>query len=373
MRIGYDAKRLFFNTSGLGNYSRSLVEAMSNYYPEDQYVLFTPKAGNPCAFPLKEEMEVLGPEGFFDRCFPTLWRSMGMGRSIRRHGIGLFHGLSNELPADIRRSGARSVVTLHDIIFVHHPELYKPADRRIYTQKYRSSCLNADRVIAISRQTKDDLVNLWHIPEEKIDVVYQGCNPVFYNTASEESRAVVRAKYRLPERYLLSVGTIEERKNLMLTVEALVRGAIDIDLVVCGRATPYTDRIREYAARHGITERIHFLHGVTLDELPPLYQQAEALVYASFYEGFGIPILEAFESRIPVITSEGGVFPETGGDAARYVDPYDSASMVGALRAVLGEAALRKEMIEKGVRYARNFRQEVVVRNIRNVYDKLSK
>lgn len=371
MRIGYDAKRLFFNGSGLGNYSRSLVEAMTDYYPEDRYVLFTPKAGNPCGFPLKADTEVVAPKGFVDRKLPSLWRSMRMGRSIREQGIDLFHGLSNELPADIRRSGARSVVTMHDIIFVHMPELYTPADRRLYTRKYRGSCLAADRIIAISRQTKDDLVNLWHLPEEKIDIVYQGCNPVFHAPAEAEMEAAVRAKYGLPARYLLSVGTIEERKNLMLTVRAMVRSGIDIDLVACGRATPYAEKIRAYVERHGISARVHFLHGVTLDELPILYRQAEALVYASFYEGFGIPILEAFESRIPVITTRGGVFPETGGGAALYVDPRDVDEMAEALREVLEKSTLRAEMIEKGARHALDFRQEAVVRNVRAVYEKI--
>lgn len=371
MKIGYDAKRLFFNRSGLGNYSRSLVEQMGKYYPADDYVLFTPKPGNPCGFRVPEGMEVVGPDGFFSRKLSSLWRSYRMGGAIRRQGIDLFHGLSNELPADIRRSGARSVVTLHDIIFVHMPELYKPADRRIYTQKYKSSCFNADRVIAISRQTKNDLVDTWQVPEEKIDVVYQGCSPVFYEPVSEECKETVRAKYNLPERYILSVGSIEERKNLMLTVEAMVRGKIDIDLVACGRATPYTDRIKAFAAKHGILDRLHFFHHVTFTELPAFYQMAELLVYASFYEGFGIPILEGFESHIPVITSQGGVFPETGGDAAWYVDPWEVESMAEALRKILGDPGLRSAMIAKGDAYALNFRDEVVSRNIRAVYDKL--
>ncbi|MDR0953964.1 MAG: glycosyltransferase family 4 protein [Rikenellaceae bacterium] len=371
MKIGYDAKRLFFNPSGLGNYSRSLVWMMSRYYPEDSYTLFTPEAGDPCRFDPPEEMEVVLPDGLLGRSFPSFWRSYRMGSSIRRRGIDLFHGLSNELPADIRRSGARSVVTLHDIIFVRMPELYKAADRRLYTLKYRSSCFNADRVIAISNQTKADLINAWQVPEEKIEVVYQGCNPIFYRTASEVAKLAVRQKYRLPERYLLSVGTIEERKNLMLTIEAMVCGAIDIDLVVCGHPTPYLNTIKVYAQKHGILHRLHFFHEVTLEELPAIYQMAELLVYASFYEGFGIPILEGFESGIPVITSRGGVFSETGGDAARYVDPYRVESMIGALREITDSADLRQQMILRGKAYALRFRDDVVAANIEAVYNKL--
>jgi glycosyltransferase involved in cell wall biosynthesis len=370
MKIGYDAKRFFFNRSGLGNYSRSLIEQRAEYYPNDDYTLFTPKPGNPCGFRIPAGMEVVGPEGFFDRRFSSLWRSLRMGQTIRSRGIELFHGLSNELPSDIRRSGVRSIVTLHDIIFVHLPELYKPLDRRLYTRKYRSSCLNADQVIAISLQTRDDLVNLWHIPQEKIDVVYQGCNPIFYETVSAERRASVREKYRLPRRYILSVGTIERRKNLMLTVEAMVRGGLDIDLVACGRATPYADEIRAFARQHGIAERLHFFHDVPFGDLPAFYQMAEGLVYASFYEGFGIPILEGFESRIPVITSRGGVFPETGGDAARYVDPHDPGSMLEALENILNDSRLREEMIRRGSAWALNFRSEKVAANIEAVYNK---
>ena len=371
MKIGYDAKRLFFNTSGLGNYSRSLAGQMTARYPDDEYTLFTPKLGNPCGFRVPEGVAVVGPDGFLSRKLPSLWRSYRMGGSIRRRGIELFHGLSNELPADIRRSGARSVVTLHDIIFVHLPELYKAADRRLYTQKYKSSCFNADRVIAISLRTKDDLVNLWNVPEEKIDVVYQGCNPVYYEPVPEEAKAAVRAKYGLPERYILSVGTIEERKNLFLTVEAMALGKIDVDLVACGRPTPYLDKIRAFARKSGIEHRLHFFHDVTFAELPAFYQMAELLVYTSLYEGFGIPILEAFESGIPVVTSRGGVFPETGGDAAWYVDPHSAESMADALRTILGDADTRAGMVRRGAAYALNFRDETVARNIRAVYDKL--
>lgn len=371
MRIGYDAKRLFFNGSGLGNYSRSLVQLMGKYYPEDEQVLFTPKPGNPCEFPVSPRMEIVCPERFPASKFSSLWRSYRMSGSIRNQKIDLFHGLSNELPADIRRSGARSVVTLHDIIFVRMPELYKPLDRRIYTQKYRSSCFNADRVIAISQQTKNDLINTWGVPEDKIDVVYQGCNPVFYETVSGEKKATVRKKYNLPERYILSVGTIEERKNLLLTVEAMAHGKIDIDLVACGRPTPYSDMVKGAARKFGISDRVHFFHNVPLADLPAFYQMAELLVYASFYEGFGIPILEAFESGIPVVTSQGGVFPETGGDAAWYVDPYQTESMVEALRKILGDTDTRAGMIERGNAYAQRFRDEVIARNIRDVYDKL--
>ena len=370
MIIGFDAKRLFFNGSGLGNYSRDTVTILSRHMPDDKLVLFSPRPGNRYGFVLPPNAETYCPTGLSAR-FPSLWRSYAMARDIRRNRIDIYHGLSNELPADIRRSGARSVVTIHDLIFVRMPELYKPIDRLLYTRKYRRSCQNADRIIAISLQTRDDLVNVWGIDPAKIDVVYQGCSPIFYAAADAEHKAAVRTRYRLPERYILSVGTIEPRKNLMLTVKAMAMGNLNIDLVACGRRTPYADQIEQYAREKGIAHRVHLLSEVKFTDLPAIYQMSQVMVYASFYEGFGLPILEGLNSGIPVITSQGGVFPETGGDAALYVDPYNAEAMLDALQRTLGDTALRETMIRKGYQYAQHFREAQIAQNLLGVYQKL--
>lgn len=370
MRIGFDAKRAFFNRSGLGVYSRSTVSLLARYAPGNEYVLFSPKHGNSAGFDVPASAEIIYPQGIASKV-PSLWRSFGMAGSIRRSGVEIYHGLSHELPSDIRRAGVATLITMHDIIFVHHPELYKPADRYLYTRKYKRSCRAADRIIAISKQTKDDLVNIWNIAPEKIDIVYQGCDPVFAVEAPEEKRVEVRGRYSLPEKYILSVGTIEERKNLMLTVRAMAEGKLDVDLVACGRRTPYADSIMEYAAAKGIAGRVHMHHNVVFGDLPAIYQMADLLVYASLFEGFGIPILEAMNSRIPVITTAGGVFTETGGDACCYVDPFSVDAMTDALRTVLDNAALRKEMVEKGLLHAANFTEPLIAQNLVKVYSSL--
>ncbi len=371
MKIGFDAKRIFFNRSGLGNYSRGTVDALAAYYPDNEYVLFSPKPGNPAGYRVPDGIGTVYPRSGWNRRLSSLWRSYNMAGSLRRAEVELYHGLSNELPMDIRRSGARSVLTMHDIIFVRFPELYKPLDRWLYTRKYRSSCFRADRIIAISRQTMDDLVNVWQVPEAKIDVVYQGCDPMFCAAADEEKKRSVRERYALPEHYILSVGTIEERKNLLLTVRAMAEGGVEGELVACGRATPYADEIKRYAERHGIARRLHFIHNLRFEDLPAVYQMADVMVYASLYEGFGIPILEGLNSGVPVITSEGGVFPETGGDACYYVDPRSPEGMVVALRETLGNTALREAMIRKGREYALRFREEEVAKNLMAVYRKV--
>lgn len=370
MKIGFDAKRLFFNGSGLGNYSRSTVGLLMKYAPENKYALFTPKEGNRHGFVVPDGAGVVTPQGI-RTLSGSLWRSYGMSKALRVSGVDIYHGLSNELPADIGRSGVRSVVTMHDIIFVHHPELYKPADRWLYTKKYSRSCRNADLVIAISRLTAEDLINYWNVPREKIRVVYQGCDPAFEKAATERQKREAAARFALPERYILSVGTIEERKNLMLTVRAMAEGKLDIDLVACGRHTRYADRVMEYAATHGLGSRVKLLHSVPFEFLPAIYQMASAFVYPSFYEGFGIPILEAMNSRVPVITTRGGVFGETGGNACIYVDPCSAEEMVDALRTVLEDEQAAARMSELGAAHSKNFRENVIAQNLVAVYREL--
>lgn len=371
MRVGFDAKRLFSNLSGLGNYSRSTVELLHKYFPQDKHVLFTPASGNKANFIVPKEVDVVTPTALISSLVPSLWRSFFMASDIRAEKIDIFHGLSNELPNDIRHSGAKSIVTVHDLIFLRYPNLYSKIDKLIYEHKYHTSCKNADMIIAISQQTKEDIINYWNIAEERIEVVYQGCNPVYYNKASESKKEAVKQKYNLPDNYIVSVGTIEERKNLMLTLSAMVEGKIDLPLVACGKYTPYRDKLWEYAVRHGIEKRVHFHHDVALEDLPAIYQMADVAVYVSLFEGFGIPILEALNSGTPMITSKGGVFPETGGDACLYVGQYDLEEMIHALKTALYDSQRRQDMIDRGYMYALNFRDEKVATNLHKVYEKI--
>lgn len=371
MKIGFDAKRLFSNLSGLGNYSRSTVELLHQYFPEDSYTLFAPTNDNRAGFTIPEGIDLVTPTALISSTLPSLWRSFFMASDIRAERIDIFHGLSNELPNDIRHSGAKSVVSVHDLIYMRYPNLYSKIDKAIYEYKYRTSCENADMIIAISNQTKEDLISYWNIPEEQIDVVYQGCNPIYYEKASAEKLEEVKRRYHLPDNYILSVGTLEERKNLMLTLNAMVEGNIDMPLVACGKRTPYTDKLWEYAIENGIEKRVFFHHDVIFEDLPAIYQMADVAVYVSLFEGFGIPILESLNSGTPMITAKGGVFPETGGDACLYVGQYDLEDMITSIRSVLDNSDIRSSMIAKGHKYALNFRDDKVATNLHRVYEKM--
>lgn len=375
MRIGFDGKRAVQNFTGLGNYSRYVIDILYRFSPENEYVLYAPHRRSSRVFdellhrcPL---LKTIYPEGMW-RHFKSLWRTWGMTSRLDKEGIDLFHGLSNELPLTIRKARhTRSVVTIHDLIFLRYPEYYHWIDRKIYTYKFRKACESADLVIAISECTKRDLISYFHIPEEKIKVVYQGCDVSFTRPATEEKKQEVREKYSLPEHYILNVGSIEERKNVLLAVKALLHLPEEMHLVILGRRTSYTDQINTFIHAHHLEDRVKILNGIPFADLPAIYQQAEVFVYPSRFEGFGIPIIEAIYSGVPVVAATGSCLEEAGGPSSIYVHPDDVEGMADALKQASGNQAVRARMIEEGKKYVRRFSEEEQARQLMGIYSGL--
>jgi glycosyltransferase involved in cell wall biosynthesis len=372
MRIGFDAKRAFFNFSGLGNYSRNTIAYLGSKYPENEYHLYIPK--RKLRFPNGEmsKYSLEYPQSWTGRKLSSFWRSYWLGKRLEKDRIELYHGLSNEIPFDLPRPKVRSVVTIHDLIFMRYPEWYRPIDRKIYVKKAKHACQEADRIIAISNQTSSDIQEYTGTSPDRIDVVHQGCDPVFYSPVSEDGKKQLKQKYSLPSDYILYVGTIEPRKNLLKIVQALHSGSLDIPLIIIGRATPYIETVREFIGEHGM-KNIRFLKDVPNEDLPGLYQMAQIFVYPSRFEGFGIPILEALASRTPVITSAGGVFPEAGGSSSAYIDPDNPEELVESIRKILDDSTLQDLMREQGFQHAMRFTEDIIAGNIMDVYKKALK
>jgi glycosyltransferase involved in cell wall biosynthesis len=367
MHIGFDAKRAFTNTTGLGNYSRTAINGLCRLYPEHTYTLYTPSTGRDPLYLPPGNAGVVKPSTAWAKALSSFWRSYGIRKQLLEDRVDLYHGLSNELPFALDRSGIKSVVTIHDLIFLRHPELYPRIDRRIYLRKTLNAVKSADRIIAISRQTRNDLVELLEADEQKIRIIYQGCNPWFYAPVDAAERDRIRRKYALPEQYLLYVGTIEERKNLLTIIRALHEHQIDIPLVAVGGKTPYFEKISSYMTEQQV-KNIHFHHHIDNADLPGIYQQSEAFIYPSSYEGFGIPVLEALNSGVPVITSKGGCLEETAGEGGMLVEPGDVDALAAAIQNVLSDSALRKDMVTKGKAHAQQFREEHTIPGLMNVY-----
>jgi glycosyltransferase involved in cell wall biosynthesis len=338
MIIGYDGKRAYQNKTGLGNYIRSLLPVLAEYYPDEKYVLFAPEQTSLFDVTAIPQADAVFPSGDFYKTLPAVWRRYGMVKAIRDYGVDIYHGVSNELPNGIGRSGAKTVVTVHDIIFERFPETYHFDERYVHRWKIKYACRVADAVIAISEQTKNDLVELYKVPAEKISVVYQSCNPIFQRLVSNEEKLDIKKQYDLPDKYFLFVSSIAPRKNLIAVCKALValKDQMQIPLVVIGNGKKEKEEAKIFMEANGVAQLLILLNEkpeskesrfTTAADFPAIYQQALALVYPSIFEGFGAPLLEALWSGLPVISSNASCLPEVGGDAALYFEPHDISTL----------------------------------------------
>lgn len=373
--IGYDAKRIVRNATGLGSYGRTLINDLATIVPADtRLVLYAPDRGRDdlrSQIIRRQNVELACPEHARSALAKAWWRSRGIVERLKADGVSLFHGLSGELPTGIAKSGIPAVATVHDLIFMRHPEFYNPIDVMIYKWKFRRLCREAGRIIAISECTKLDIMELGGFPESRIDVIYQSCGTRFKALVSDELRQAAAARYHLPPRYVLSVGTIEMRKNALLALKALPMLPDDVHLVLVGRSTPYTAVVRKYAASHALEPRLHIIEGVPNDTLPAIYQQAESFVYPSRYEGFGIPIIEAIQSGLPVVAAKGSCLEEAGGPDNLYVDADRPEELAAAVRQTLRGAEFRDARIARSREYVRRFENTGTARQVLAVYDKM--
>ncbi len=382
MNIGFDAKRAFHNRTGLGHYSRNLLLALATYYTDHEYYLFNPRQSG--LFQLKADNlhEVL-PNSFFNRIFHSAWRSSWVKKDLQKLKIELYHGLSHEIPRSLHLTGIKSVVTIHDLIFERYPEQYSKVDVAIYRNKFRHACSYADRVIAISEQTKKDIIEFYKTREQKISVCYQSCHPAFGERVSEEKKKEIRTRYNLPDQFFLYVGSVIERKNLLNICKALflLRSEVDVPLVVIGDGGRYKQQVKDYVKKNVLEEKILFLSEQPMAkssasfqsgmDFPAIYQSALAMIYPSFYEGFGIPVLEALWSRLPVITSNLSCLPEAGGEAAYYVDPGSEQEIAAGMKKIYSDPALAASMKDKGWQQAQKFTAQSSAAAVMNVYQTL--
>ena len=363
MKIGFDAKRAFHNNTGLGNYSRFVIEALLKYFPENEYFAYSPKLGI--------RNWGLGIRSVVPKN-KILWRSLFIKNDLQRDSIQIYHGLSNELPFGKMPSGIKTVVTIHDLIFERYPKLYPFFDTLIYKIKFRRACKKADAVVAVSEQTKRDIINFYGINPEKIHVIYQDCDVAFQEKISEEQIKNIKEKYQIKKKYILSVGTIIERKNQASLVAAFYKlNLSNYELVLVGGHSEYQNEIEKYIKENNI-KNVKILNKVPFQDLPAIYQGSELFVYPSFFEGFGIPIIEALHSGIPVVAATGSCLEEAGGEGALYANSLDVNDLADKILRVLVDKDLRKQLIEAGRKHVKQFSAERIAGKFNELYQKLT-
>jgi len=373
MNIGFDAKRFFLNQTGLGNYSRDLVNGILEKEEDNNYFLYTPEGEIDMRTKFlkgRDEVKIIYPKGIFKR-FKSYWRSVRLEKELVKNKIDVFHGLSHEIPKKRKGSKIKYVVTVHDLIFIRYPKNYSRIDRKIYLKKVKYACENADKIIAISLQTKRDIIEYLKIPSEKIEVIYQTCAKSFMLKVNYQYIDVVQKKYNLPENFILYVGTVETRKNLGLLVDALGKTYTKLPLIVVGKKTKYLDEVWQKVEENGLQKQVAFLENVSFLDLPSIYQMANLFVYPSRFEGFGIPVLEALYSRTPVIAATGSCLKEAGGEHSIYINPDDSDELAEKIDLVIESPELQLKMKEKGYEYALNFSSEKQAEEVLKVYRSL--
>lgn len=376
MNIGFDAKRAFHNHTGLGNYARQIINDLHETAPENKYFLYTPsfdKNTNPL-FRLTRDFpntKITTPEGLLGKLSASIWRS-NLGRYGKKHQLDIFHGLSNELPSGFKNSFTKKIVTIHDVIFARHPEWYSKVDAKIYHSKTKAACKTADKIIAISERTKQDLIELYQAPAEKIKVIYQSCHRRFLDNENIPFRNEIIQKYKLERPFILFVGTLNKRKNSDALLEAYSKIAkkTDHDLIMIGSG-PLKESLEASILDMNLMERVRIYSNFPSTDLPPMYQLATYSVAPSSYEGFGIPIIESLSSKTPVLYTKGHCFEETAGKGGIEIESLHCENFSEQLLFWIENKKELKSYAEKGLEHVQQFSSTAATSKLLNCYQQL--
>jgi len=364
MRIGVDARLVHYQQAGIAQYTLRLLQGLAQIGGEDEFLVLQHH---------KDREPYIAHERF-TRCpgfTPSHHRleSYLLAAELIPLGLDVFHSPDFIPP---RKTRYKCVITVHDLNFLVYPHFLTSDAARYYGQ-IDQAVRRADRIIAVSESTRRDIVRLIGAPENKITVIYEGANPIFRPLDNkDEIRKSLQRKHGISGDFILFVSTIEPRKNIPTLVRAfrqlLDDYHIDVSLVLAGRKGWKFDEVFATIEELGVQDRVFCLGRVPTVDLVWLYNTARAFAFPSFYEGFGLPPLEAMACGTPVVVSNVSSLPEVVGDAALKVDPEEVDELTVALWRLVSDEALRTDLIEKGLRRASTFSYEKMARETLAVY-----
>lgn len=355
-RIGIDISRIATATrTGTEHYTYELLAALALRDRSTRYTLY-------CNQP-PTMLPPLGPNFTLRRMpFPRLWTHLRLSTELVVRPPAVLFVPAHVLPlgTPLRRT-MRTVVTIHDLGYLRYPEAHTPAHRLYLRISTLWSARVATRIIAVSTATRDDLVRFAGVRSDKITVIHHGLAPRFRPVADPTAITAAQARYGITDTYFLYVGTLQPRKNLLRLIEAFAQldenalQSTRTELVIAGKKGWLTEAIERRATELGVAERVRFVGYVADADLPALLSGALGFVLPSLYEGFGMPVLEAMACGAPVLTSTISSLPEVAGNAALLVDPEDTAAIMGGLRRLTTEPALRAQLRARGLARAAEF------------------
>lgn len=372
MRIGIDYTPAIRQKAGIGRYTRELVRALANQDPDNPYILFcaTGRGGATEAQPPAPNFAVK-PSGLSDRTLLILWHRLRLPPAVEwwTGPLDLFHSPDFTLPPLHR---ARGLVTVHDLAFLRVPECAEPRLKAYLSSVVPRSLRRARHILADSECTRQDLAALLDVDLDMVTVVPAGVNVRFRPDVPDAEKASVRRRYRLERPYILSVGTVEPRKNHVTLIAAYARlrraTGLPHELVIAGARGWLYEPIYAAPAAHGLADHVRFLGLVDDGDLPALYAAADAFAFPSLYEGFGLPPLEAMACGVPVVVANNSSLPEVVGDAALLVDAQDEAGLATTLERVLSDGDLRFTLRARGIQQAAIYTWERAAAKLLSVY-----
>ncbi len=365
LRVAINAQlvsfRQTYRNAGVSRYTYTLLDGLSHTDAEQEYTAFVnpaeTSAAASSALGTSERMRLV--PGTWPTSRPAervVWEQLSLPTELRRRHVDVFHSPVNILP---HRLPCASVVTVHDLAFVHYPQYFRPA-RRLYQRFFTSrSARAATVVVAVSESTRRDLIERFGADERAVRVVYPAIDPDFRPVRDADALAAFKARHGLPERYLLFLGTIEPRKNLLTLLEAYARLLSSCPdtppLIIAGAKGWYYQAVFDRVRSLGLERHMAFAGYVVREEQPLWYSGAELFVYPSLYEGFGLPVAEALACGTPVVTSNVSSLPEAGGEVAIAADPNEPDGLAHAMHSVLSTPGLRERTHVEGPQWTQRF------------------
>lgn len=374
--IGIDYTAAYEQGGGIGRLVRDLITHLAKQDPHTEYRLFVSGAKrNTLPAPLGANFNFY-PTRITPRWFARLWHRARLYLPVETFTgrIKLFHAPDFTVPPTL--PGVKTILTVHDLSYVRAPETAHPAQKAYLDRAVPYSVAKVDHVLADSAATKQDLIELYQTPADKITVLLSGINPIYQPITDPQRLTDVRERYGIPTNapYIFSIGTIQPRKNYARIIEALqLLGTAhqDVHLVIAGGKgwleTPIYEKVRQLQ----MTDRVHFTGFVADEDVPALYSGAICTAYPSLYEGFGFPVLESMACDTPVLTSNISSLPEVAGDAALMVDPYDVEAIADGLRQLLDDEVLRTQLVAAGRQQIKNFTWEQSAAQLLSVYQQV--
>lgn len=377
MRIGIDVTSALTQGGGIGRYTRELVRAITLQDYKNDYQLFSakPPAVLPVPNPLPDGKNITyKPAPLDEKWLYRFWYRMRWPLPVQlvTGQLDLFHSPDFVLPPVSGR--IPTLLTVHDLSFVHFPHVYTTTLVSYLNRVVPWSVRRATHVLADSVATKQDLIEIWNVPEKKITVLYSGVDADFAPVDDENRLVAVREKYALGQApYIFTVGTIQPRKNYQMLIQAFAKVAQtqEHNLVIAGGKGWLYDEILAEVHAQNLVGRVLFTGFVDDVDLPTLYSGASLFVFPSLYEGFGLPLLEAMSCGVPVISSDASCLPEVAGRAAVLLPPHKTAAWTEAMEALLNSPVDRAQLVASGYAQAKQFSWEKSAQQLLHIYGRL--